>query len=200
MPEEKETEGTEKELKAEGEKLAETAVRDGLGAKQLGLLYRLAKTKPMPFVEAFVQKQIGRGVRGFIPDFGPTVLELLRRYEEDKASLQKVLMYANMLYDYCERRQGPPRGRVTPSVYVPTGGVAAVSPSVRVAVEAAARGVVGQGYEGLQVSEMRGTTVFTVRARYRGNPRELASQVFERIRETVPEASRLRFRVWIEQL
>lgn len=92
----------EKSLMVEGEELARIAVESGMGAKQLQSLYRMAKTMPLAHVEAHVKRQMGRdAVKGFLA-FAKT-LELLKKYEASPVSFVKVLMYAAMLYDYCEK-------------------------------------------------------------------------------------------------
>ncbi len=169
----------EKDLKEKGEDLAKIAVEDGLGSKQLNTLYKLAKTKPVPFIEAFIMKQMGRDVEGF-DSFGPPALELLGECADDKASLQKTLMYANMVYPYFERQAA-------------MGMKDEVEPIVKQIVE-------GFGYRGLEVSEDRGRLEFRVKlARFHGDPARLASKIAREIREKVPRVSKLRFRVWIER-
>lgn len=91
----------EKNLKFEGEELAKTAVDSGMGAKQLQTIYKLTKTRPLPFVQAYIQKQLGRELRGFTGFM--KALELLKKYESNKTAFEKVLMYAIMLYDYYEK-------------------------------------------------------------------------------------------------
>jgi len=72
----------EKSLKMEGENLAKIAVDSRMGAKQLQTLYRLAKTKPLAYVEAYVQRQIARALAGGVRGYEGFVkaLELLRKY------------------------------------------------------------------------------------------------------------------------
>jgi hypothetical protein len=169
----------EKDLKEKGETLAKVAVEGGLGSKQLTTLYKLAKTKPVPFIEVFVKRQMGRNVEGF-NSFGPPMLELLSECANDKASLQKTLMYANMLYPYFEKQA--------------TMGIKEeIEPIVKQIVE-------GFGYRGLEISERRGITEFSVNlARFRGDPAMLASKIRREIGEKAPRVSKLRFRVWIDR-
>jgi len=77
----------EKKLKNEGEELAKLAVESGMGSKQLQVLYKISKTKPMAFVQAFLERQIGRGLRGLTGFV--KALELSRKYEDDKAAFKK---------------------------------------------------------------------------------------------------------------
>ena len=169
----------EKDLKEKGETLAKIAVDGGLGSKQLTTLYKLTKTKPVPFIEVFIKRQMGRNVEGF-DSFGPAVLELLGECADDKASLQKTLMYANMLYPYFEKQ-------------ATMGLKEKIEPIVKQIVE-------GFGYRGVEISERRGLTEFRVKlARFRGDPVRLASEISREIREKVPGVSKLRFRVWIER-
>ncbi|MEM2127962.1 MAG: hypothetical protein QXH67_07060, partial [Candidatus Bathyarchaeia archaeon] len=92
---------SERELKELGEELARIAVSRGLASKQLTTIYRLTKTRPLAFVQAFIQQQIGRGVSGY-SSVGPWLLRLIEKLE-DWAPLQRVLMYGVMLYDYHEK-------------------------------------------------------------------------------------------------
>ena len=73
----------ERELKEIGEKLAREAARSDVGSKQMRELYRIAKTRPTPYLEAHVQYQIARskssrrgGPRGF-DNFGPVMLQVI---------------------------------------------------------------------------------------------------------------------------
>lgn len=91
----------EKKLKQEGETLAKVAVDSGMGANQLQTVYKLVKTKPLAFVQAFVKRQIGREVKGCAGWM--KLLKLVERYEEKKGTLERVLMYSVMLYEYCEK-------------------------------------------------------------------------------------------------
>ena len=92
----------EKILMREGEDLARIAVESGMGAKQLQTLYKMAKTRPLAYVEAYVKRQMSRdSVRGFMAF--ARVHELLKKYEANPALFARVLMYGVMLYDYCEK-------------------------------------------------------------------------------------------------
>jgi hypothetical protein len=170
----------EKGLKEEGEELAKTAVASGLGSKQLGSLYRQTLTKPIPFVEAFVKRQIGRGVPGFPGALGDRMLALLRKYEENKAMLERALMYANMLYPYYEVQS-----------------MMALKETVESLVK---RMTERFGFDGIEISRRGQDMEIRVRlARFYGNRAALASEISAEILRRVPEASRLSFRVWIEQ-
>jgi hypothetical protein len=168
----------EKSLKMEGENLAKIAVDSRMGAKQLQMLYRLAKTRPMAFVEAFVQRQIGRGVRGY--EGFVKALELLRKYEDRKPQLEKVLMYAVMLYDYYERE---------PYMKLES----AANPIVKRTVEGC-----GCIFDGLDMDFDGRTLTLTVHVRrFHGNPKALASDI-EKSLKNREEFSSLNLRVWIE--
>lgn len=170
----------EKDLKEKGETLAKKAVEGGLGSKQLKTLYKLAKTKPVPFIEVFIKRQMGRDVEGF-DSFGPPMLESVAECADDKASLQKTLMYANMLYPYFEKQ-------------ATMGMKEEIEPIVKQIVEEF-------GYRGVEISERRGLLEFRVKlTRFRGDPATLAPKIAREIREKVPRVSKLRFRVWIEKL
>jgi len=180
---------SEKELKELGEELAEAAAKAGIGAKQLRGLYRIAKTRPIPFLEAFVMRQISRagrrgGPRGF-DEFGPTMLGVIERFEENKGGLQKVLEYANMLHDYIKmtmvRGEGGGEGwreRLDP--------------------------IVGSfcsrfGYGGLMLEEDRGQLVCRVRLRrFRGNPKQLAYDLYREVLSHYPDLTGS-IRFWIER-
>jgi len=82
--------------------LARIAVESGMGANQLRDIYRLSRTKPLPYIEAHVKRQMGReSVKGFIAF--ARILELLRKHWGNPSSFTRVLMYAVMLYDYVEK-------------------------------------------------------------------------------------------------
>lgn len=169
----------EKDTKEKGEELAKIAVESSLGSKQLKTLYKLAKTKPMPFIEVFIKRQIGRNVEGF-ESFGPPILQVLKECADDKVALQKVLMYANMLYPYFEKQ-------------AVTGIKEEIEPIVKQVVERF-------GYRGLEISERRGRPEFRVKlARFHGDPAKMARKIERELREKVPKVSKLRFRVWIER-
>jgi len=93
---------SEEDFKKLGEDLAQAAVDSDMGAKQLQTVYRLAKTRPLAFVQAHLERQMGRdipGKAGF-----KKALEILDKYRGDKAGFEKALMYAVMLYDYVKRK------------------------------------------------------------------------------------------------
>lgn len=169
----------ERSLKAKGEDLARVSVESNLGFKQLSTIYKITKTRPLSFVEAFIQRQIGRRVQGF-DVVGEVLLELLREFTEDKAAFQKVLMYANMLYDYYEKKS---------------------EDKLKGMVEEVVKKVVDKyGFLGLEISSRRGFTQFEVElARFYDDPRVLSSQIERTLRQRVPEVSNLNFRVWIKK-
>ena len=169
----------EEDLKEKGETLAKIAVDSGVGSKQLTTIYKLAKTRSLPFIEVFIKRQMGRDVQGF-DSLGPPVLELLSECADDKASLQKALMYANMLYPYAEKQ-------------ATLGIKEEIEPIVKQIVE-------GFGYRGLEISESRGRSEFRVKlARFHGDPGRLSSELARELRDKIPAVSKLRFRVWIER-
>lgn len=169
----------EKELKKEGEELARVAVESGMGLKQLQVIYRLVKTKPMAFVQAFVQRQIGRGVRG-LSAFAK-ILQFSKKYEGDKLAFEKVLMYAIMLYGYVE---------IEPTM------------KLRIASEGVVRDIVtqhGAWFEGLQINTGRNTVEIRVKTRrFHGNPKALAMDIERALKTKVPEFGNTRLRIWID--
>ena len=170
----------EKEIKEKGEELGKTAVDDSLGSKQLKTLYKLAKTKPMPFIEVFIKRQMGRNVEGFV-SFGPRLLDVLSECEDNKTAFQKILMYANMLHPYFEKQ-------------AVTGAKDEIEPVVRQVTEKF-------GYRGLEIQERRGQKEFIVKlVGFQGDPARLAREIAGQLKEKVPRVSKLRFRVWIERV
>lgn len=168
----------EKLLKEYGENLAKLSVENGVAQRALTTLYKIVKTRPMPFVEAFIKRQMGRRVRGYYA-LGKWLLELLDKYKYDKAIFQKVLMYACMLYDYYE---------MEPTVELRN----KVEPLVKKIVEI-------HGYEDLEIRQKGGYTEFrVVLSRFRGNPRDIALRIEQEIRRKISEASKLNFKVWIQ--
>jgi hypothetical protein len=98
----------EKILMQDGEGLARTAVESGMGSKQLQDLYRLAKRmaeRQLPYVEAYIKRQMDRSINGSVKGFMAfaKAFELLKKYEGNPVSFVRVLMYAAMLYGYCEK-------------------------------------------------------------------------------------------------
>jgi hypothetical protein len=166
----------EKALKEEGEELAKASVESKLGAKQLRTIYTLTKTKPLQFVEAFIQHQIARvsGTKAL-----EMALGLLKKYGDNKSSFQRVLMYANMLYDYYEMQMAR---RYDP-----------------IAEEAAKRICEQRGckYVGLDMSTKGDKIEVRVKVTgYRGDLKDLA---FSIEREIVHRDPKFPGRIWIEQ-
>lgn len=93
----------EENLKSEGDELAKITVESRMAADQLRKIYQLVrvrpllKTMPLEYVQVHVQRQMVRvrGHAGF-----KRVLELLGKYKTNRETLERVLMYALMLYDY----------------------------------------------------------------------------------------------------
>lgn len=166
----------EKILKTEGEDLAKVAVESKMAAKQLQTLYRLVRTRPLAFVEAYVQRQIGREVRGY-ESFLKT-WELLKKYEDRRSQLEKVLMYAVMLYDYYEKE---PVLKLKSVAY----------PVVRRVAERQ-----GAILDSLDINLERQTLTVWVRG-FRGSPKMLATDI-EKSLKSEKEFSALNLKVWIE--
>jgi len=168
----------EKSLKLEGEELARVAVSSGMGTKQLQTIYRLVKSRPLAYVEAYLQRQIGRELRGY-NGFLKT-LELLRKYEDNKGAFQKVLMYAVMLYEYCEKE---------PTMKFKAAGLSVIEGVVR------SRGAV---FDSVKMELYRKNLNINVRVRrFYGSRRDLAMEI-ERALKSKEEFSNLNLKVWIE--
>jgi len=169
----------EKELKKEGEELAKLAVESGMGSKQLQVIHKLVKTRSMPFVQAFIQKQIGRGVRG-LSAFAK-ILQLSQEYEDNKGVFEKILMYAVMLYDYFE---------------------AAPTMKLRIASEGIVKDVVAsQGFvfEGLEIESAGNRVDIRVNIRgFHGNRKALAMEIEKALKSKVEGFRDIFLRVWIE--
>lgn len=172
------SEDKERRLKLEGEELAKITVDSGMGAKQLQTIYRLVKTRPLSFVEAYIKRQIGREVRGLNGFL--KMLELCQKYINDKASLERVLMYANMLYDYFEKQ---------PTLKLKAAG----EESIKSVVEGH-----GLTYEGTSM-DLRGREL-EVRVKVKGlhgPPKPLAMEI-ERVLKSKNVFANLNLRIWIE--
>lgn len=168
----------EKSLKKQGEELAKVAVDSWMGAKQLQTIYKLVKTKPLAYVEAFVQRQIGREVRGYA-GFAK-VLDLLREYQDEKGLFEKVLMYAVMLYDYYEKE---------PTMKLKDAG----EPIIRRVVEGH-----GLAFDRATMKLHGKSLEVNVKVdRFHGNPKALAMDI-EKALKSKDEFSNLNMRVWIE--
>ena len=149
---------SEEALKSIGEELARVAVDSNMGAKQLQTIYRLVKTKPLAYVEAHLKRQLGREILGKA-GFKKT-LEILRDYRDDRAALEKTLMYANMLYDYVRRKSAI---------------------DLEVSVEPIIKRVLsrsGVEYRGVRI-ELSGSNcrIEVKTARFYGNPGQLAGEI-----------------------
>ncbi|MBS7634483.1 hypothetical protein KEJ34_03160 [Candidatus Bathyarchaeota archaeon] len=149
-----------------------------MGAKQLQTIYRLVKTRPLPFVEAYIKRQIGREVRGLNGFL--KMLELCQKYVYDKAPLEKILLYANMLYDFFEKQ---------PALKLKAAG----EQSIKKVVEGH-----GLTYDGVSMN-LRGRDL-EVRVKVKGlhgPPKPLAMEI-ERVLKGKSEFANLNLRIWIE--
>jgi len=179
---------SEKKLKELGEKLAKAAAKADVGAKQLRELFKISKTRPIPFLEAYVKRQISRakseGGPGGFAKFGPEVLEVMELLEENKERLQKVLKYANMLYGY-------EKTKLEEEIIGGGGWREKLGPIVE---EACAR----YGYVGLKLEPERGRMLCRVMLRrFRGNPRQLSEELYQRVISHFPDLTG-GIRFWIE--
>jgi hypothetical protein len=169
----------ERELKKEGEVLAKVAVESSMGAKQLQTIYRLIKTKPVAYLEAYIQRQIGRGIRGYNAFL--MLLDLVKKYQSDKGAFEKVLMYANMLYVYYEHE--------------------AVM-QLKISMETIVKGIVERRrlrYDGLSMESRGRFMEIRVGVKgFHGNPKVLAMEIDRALKERVSELSKMKLRIWIE--
>jgi hypothetical protein len=93
----------EKNLKFEGDELARICVESGMGVDQLRKIYQLVRVRPLldvkslEYVQVYVQRQMTRvrGRAGF-----KKVLELIDKYGSVRKELEKILMFALMLYGF----------------------------------------------------------------------------------------------------
>ncbi len=85
-------------LEFEGDRLAESAIDNGIKSTQLRTLYEKARSKPMEDLKSYVEYQMSR-ITGYW-SFGQVMLELIKKYWESKTDLVKVLEFANMKYDF----------------------------------------------------------------------------------------------------
>jgi len=169
----------ERSLKLKGEELARIAVSSGMGAKQLQTIYKLTKTRSLAFVEAYVQRQIGRGIGG-LAGFRK-ILESLQEYGDNKGAFERVLMYAVMLYDYVEKEPVMELKEVA-------------EPIVKRVVER-----YGARYRGLSMN-LSGKDlqidVDTWRS-FHGNPKSLAREIEQELRNRDVFAN-MNLRIWIK--
>jgi hypothetical protein len=139
------------------------------------------RTRPIPFVEAYVERQIGRGVKGF-GSVGPPLLTLLTTY--DKGSLQKILLYANMLYPYVKKCLERAFIEETEKRLEPV--ISSITSNY--------------GFEGIKLEKKKDETICYVRLkRPPGDLGRLASDIRREIRSRFPDLIRLRLRIWIEK-
>jgi len=173
----------EKELKSEGESLAKIAVESKMGKKQLKTLYDIARTKPLEYLDAFVKRQLSRTIEGTL-DGGEAffyIENLLKKYEGQRMAIQKVMMYALMLYDYYEKE---PAIKLLPIA----------EPVIKREVE-----MQGHSYGGAEVRVDQNVISFNVRVPgFSGNPKILAYDIVGALKKK-EEFSDLNVRVWISK-
>jgi len=201
----------ESEYKEIGEKLAGEAVKAGLKMGQLRLLYKLAKMRPIPFMEAWVKRQIARSAEGGrgspqgFDQYGPIILEVMERFKDDKGGLQKVLTYTIMLFEYVKLSAKPvstaQRGRSMPSGTVRETAYALSdeSKALRERLEPIVNRVCNRyGLIAIEVSKERGGWRCNVRLRrFRENPRALSENLVREVVSQFPELSGS-IRFWID--
>jgi len=161
-----------------GKDLAKTAVDSDMGAKQLQTIYQLAKTRPLAFVKAHLQRQMGRdipGKAGF-----KKALEILEKYIDDKAGFEKSMMYAIMLYDHEKRK---------PSIELEL----AAEPIVKRVLNS--RGI---EYDGLTIDlSGRNCRVDVKTRRFHGSPKQTSMEIERELRRN-EKFSGLNLNVWIK--
>jgi len=169
----------EKNLKEIGEELARVAVSSGMGAKQLQTIYKLTKTKSMVYVQAYLKRQIGRGISG-LTGF-KKVVDLLEEYEDNKGAFQRIIMYAVMLYDYIEKE---------PVI------------DLTIVAEPIVKRVIERHhavFDGVTIKLTDDTAYINVKTkrRFHGNPKATAMEI-ERELKRRSEFSNLNLKIWIE--
>ena len=169
---------SEETFKRLGEELTNAAVDSDMAAKQLQTIYQLVKRKPLAFVETHLKRQMSRdipGKAGF-----KKALEILNMYRDDKASLEKTLMYADMLYDYVKRK---------PAI------------DLEVSAEPIVKRVLnrrGIGYGGLTADISGGSCRIEVKAgRFHGSPKQLSMEIMRELKNN-EKFSGLNLSVWIK--
>jgi len=168
---------SEETFKSIGEELARVAVDSDMGAKQLQMIYQLTKTKPLAFVQAHLERQMGRDIPGKA-GFNKA-LEILEKYRDDKAGFEKTVMYAIMLYDYVKRK---------PSI------------DLEISAEPVVKRVLnrrGIEYNGLTINlSGRNCRVEVKARRFHGNPKQLSAEI-ERELKKAERFSGTSLNVWI---
>jgi len=173
----------EKKLKLVGEDLAKKAVDSGMGASQLKTVYKLVKTRPLPFVQAHLQRQISRALERSVSGLAgfQRILDVLGDYEDRKASFERILMYAVMLYPYYEKE---PVLELTVSA----------QPVVKRIVDKT-----GAEFEGISMRRQGNYLQINVRVRgFSGYAKSLAKEIEDGLKKK-PGFSGLNLRVWIER-
>lgn len=163
----------------EGDTLARLAVENGLAAKQLRALYTLSVTSSPVYLKAVVRGQIGDRVRGFYGPFGNKILSLIEKYS-DKRSLNRILEYADLLYDYYKEMISM---LVTDKEIMPI-----IQPILK-----------EYGLQGVRISV--GGEGLLIYIKLKTYPRDrgiLVSKLNAEIRKKIPRLKKSRFRVWIE--
>jgi hypothetical protein len=170
----------EKTYMQDGEGLARIAVESGMAFKQLQEIYRMTKTRPPTYLEAYIKRQMSReSVRGFMAF--ARILELLSKYKNNPAFLAKVLMYAVMLFEYY-RREPIIKRRI------------AAEPVIRQIVEAR-----NMSLENLSLELYGRNMDISVKVHSLSmNPKTLSDEIINALKR-MEEFSNLNLKVWIEQ-
>jgi len=170
----------EKTFMRDGEGLARIAVESGMAFKQLQEIYRMTKTRPPTYLEAYIKRQMSReSVRGFMAF--ARILELLSKYKNNPAFLAKVLMYAVMLFEYY-RREPLIKRRI------------AAEPVIKQIVEAR-----NMSLENLSLELYGRNMDINVKVHSLSmNPKALSDEIINALKR-MEEFSSLNLKVWIEQ-
>ena len=113
-------------------------------------------------------------------NFGSEVLSILDKFKGDKSAFLRVLENTVMLYDYLDVKS-----------------FMDLKPKVSEIVKGMSQ---RYGFENVDFSfQIAEKNVIVVLSRFYGPPQEYASEVYRQIMRSLPEASKHRFKVWIER-
>ena len=163
-------------VKEVGEKLARAAASSGIASGQLRDLLKVAWTRSLDDLEAFVKYQIGRGIRGY-REFGEAFLQILDQHRQDKNFVEKALNYVCLTADYYRTEK-----------------INKIKPQIE---DVAKRVTSRFGYQRTEISAERGLSIDIYLSHFPGDPRVVSDQIKGDLRRYISELRETDFQVWI---
>jgi hypothetical protein len=206
------------ELKNDAENLATIAVQDRIAISQVRGLYEMIRTRGMVDFQVYLKYQMGRNdSRNKViisRKFGDTLLSHINKYQ--KLDLVTLLRYTVMLYDYTQRTMISSRSGISassPSSSLTDRGTIneqkrpEITGEVKKKVEQVIKAKTSQfgfiriNFEYGYGYGDRGKPRINVKlSSFRGDPRELSSQLTSDLYSEIRELSGMQFHIWIDKV